>query len=436
MRFRLFITLAGFLLTSCGGGGGPASRLPTQPAPAAEAPSRIEPVPGLETPVEEGEFRVALLLPLTGPNAGLGQAFLAAAQLALFDVDHPNLTILPRDVGDGSRAAEAARAAIGDGAQLILGPIFSQSVQDAGAVARAAHVVLVGFSNDRTIAGNGIYLTGFTPLEEVRRVISYAVAQGHMSLAALIPETPYGDAVASAFRDSVTAAGARISSMVTYPPQRDALFDPVKALADYDRRRQALENELADLRAMGDDDDLAKQELNRLKNRETLGALPFDAVLIPEGGGLLRALSPLLPYYEIDPDTIKFLGTALWDDPSLSREPPLEGAWFAAPPDEMRTRFETRFRSLYGDAPPRIASLAYDAVALSASLGLPRADQLHGQPLPERLLLNPNGFQGIDGIFRFTPAGLAERGLAVKEITKDGIKTISPAPTTFQAQGF
>lgn len=435
MRLPLFITLATFLLASCGGGGGPVSRLPSQPAPAAEAPSSIEPVPG-ETPAEDGEFRIALLLPLTGPNASLGQAFLAAAQLALFDVDHASLTLLPRDVGDGSKAAEAAEAALRDGAQLILGPIFSQSVEKAGAVARAAHVALVGFSNDRTVAGDGVYLTGFTPLEEVRRVISYAVAQGHRSLAALIPETPYGDAVASAFRDSVSAAGARIGGMVTYPPQRDALFDPVKTLADYDRRHQALEAELADLRGLGEDDDLAKQELNRLRHRETLGELPYDAVLIPEGGGLLRALSPLLPYYDIDPDSVKFLGTALWDDPSLSREPPLEGAWFAAPPDETRARFEQRFRSLYGEAPPRIATLAYDAVALAASLGLPRAEQLHGQPLPERLLLNPNGFQGVDGIFRFTPAGLAERGLAVKEITRTGIRTISPAPTTFQTQGF
>jgi outer membrane PBP1 activator LpoA protein len=305
MRFRLFITLAGFLLASCGGGGGPVSRLPTRPETAVEAPSRIEPVPGLGTEVEAGEFRVALLLPLTGPNAGLGQAFLAAAQLALFDVDHPNLTLLPRDVGDSSNVAEVTQAAIRDGAQLILGPIFSQSVQEAGTVARAAHVALVGFSNDRAVAGNGVYLTGFTPLEEVRRVISYAAAHGHRSLAALIPETPYGDAVASAFRESVTAAGARVSSMVTYPPQRDALFEPVKTLADYDSRRQALENELADLKAMGDDDDLAKQELNRLKNRETLGTLPFDAVLIPEGGGLLRALKPLEPYNEIEPETIK-----------------------------------------------------------------------------------------------------------------------------------
>jgi len=435
MRFRLFITLIALLLASCGSGPGPVTSTPGGEGPAAEAPKPIEPLEETIAEPEEGEFRVALLLPLSGPDAGLGQSMLEAAQLALFDVGQPRLVLLPRDVGDGSKAADAAKAAIQEGAQLIIGPVFSRSVKAAGAVARANHVALVGFSNDRSVAGDGVYLTGITPLEVVRRIISYAASRGHGSIAALIPETPYGDAVANAFRLSVQDSGARISSTVTYPPQRDALFEPVKALALYDQRRQALQDEIADLQRFGDDD-LAEQELNRLKNMETLGALPYDALLIPEGGGLLRALSPLLPYYDVDPDRVQFLGTELWDDPSLTREPPLYGAWFAAPPDEMRARFETRFRDLYRTTPPRIASMAYDAVALAASLGLPRAEDLQGAPLPERLLLNPNGFQGIDGIFRFTEAGLAERALAVKQVTKDGIRTISPAPTTFQVRGF
>lgn len=434
---RFFIIVFALLLASCGPEGGPATKAPVAPGAEAQAPADLEAPPLQASPAKPGEFRVALLLPLTGQNADVGKAFLEAAQMALFDIGQPGLILLPRDVGDTpEKAAEAAKAAIADGAQLVLGPVFSQSVAAAGAVARERHIALIGFSNNRSVAGDGIFLTGLTPLEEVRRVIRYAISQGHMSLAALIPETPYGDAVAAAFRDTVQEDGAEVSRMVTYKPQRDALFDPVKDLADYDVRRKALEDEVADLKRFGKDDDLAQEMLDRLKNVETLGDLPFDALLVPEGGSLLRALGPLLPYYEIDPAKVKFLGTDLWDDPALTLEPPLYGAWFAAPPDDARTGFEKRFRGLYGDPPPRIASLAYDAVALAAGLGLPRSNQLKGKPLPEDLLLNKNGFRGLDGIFRFTPDGLTQRGLAVKEIRPDGIVTISPAPTTFQIQGF
>lgn len=443
MRFRLFIIIFGFLLASCGSsppvGTSPQVRAPalaSQPEPSEpRATVRRKPVKRVVTDDAGTSFKVGLLLPLSGPQAELGRAFLQAAQMALFDIGNPSLVLLPRDVGTSPEsAAAAAEAAIVDGAQLILGPVFSQSVVAAGAAAQVNNVPLVGFSNNRSIAGDGIYLTGFTPLEEVRRIVQYAVDKGHRSFAALIPETAYGDAVAAAFRDAVLAADAEISSMVTYPPQGDALFDPVKILADYDVRRQALKDEIADLERFGEDDDLALGVLERLRKLETLGELPYDAVLIPEGGALLRALGPLLPYYEIDPQDVQFLGTALWEDPALVREPPLQGAWFAGPPTDVRADFERRYMALYGDTPPQIATLAYDGIALAASLGLARTEALQGRPLPEDLLLSRNGFQGVDGIFRFSADGLAERGLAVKTFTRDGIRVISPAPTTFQAR--
>lgn len=441
MRLRLCITvwpviLAALWLTACGGGQ-PAEEPPVATAPPASVEEPPESVtPPAKPEAGEPRFKVGLLLPLTGPDRDLGQAFLRAAQMALFDVGNPALELLPRDVGTTPESArQAAQEALNDGAQILLGPIFRQSVTAAGAVARKAGVPLIGFSNDRTVAGNGVFLTGLAPQQEVRRIIQYAAGRNLSRFAALIPETSYGDAVAAAFRRSVQTVNGDLVRTVTYPPEREALFAPVKRLADYDRRRQALKQEIADLRSMGEGDSLAQLRLDDLKARDTLGRLPFDALLIPEGGALLRALVPLLPYYDIDPDAVQFLGTGLWDDPSLRQEPPLIGGWFAAPPRAGRRDFENRYRDIYGAAPPRLATLVYDAMALSATLGLPRLEDLRGRTLPRNLLLNPNGFQGLNGIFRFTAEGMAERGLAVMEITEDGIEVISPAPQSFQALG-
>lgn len=463
MLCRFLIIVFSLLLISCGGGEAP-RRPPVATAPPAEQP----PPPVPEEVVEGiGVFKVGLLLPLTGPGREIGRAFLRSAQMALFDIGDPRLRLLPRDVGaTPEQAAEAAQAALDNGAQLLIGPVFRRSVAAAGAVARQANVPLIGFSNDRLVAGGGVYLTGFAPFQEVRRVIDFAIDQGHRKFAALIPETAYGDAVARAFHQAITAhqpavpaalpaeaglaeaAGGdaepdpdpdpdlvELVSVVTYPPSREGLFEPVKLLADYDARRRAYRQEVADLESFGEDDGLAQEMLEKLEPLETLGELPYDAVLVPEGGALLRALAPLLPYYEIDPATIQFLGTALWDDPSVTREPSLIGGWFAAPPTDRRRAFQRRFAGTYGAAPPRLATLGYDAVALAAILGLERAEELRGRPLPARLLESPNGFQGLEGIFRFAPDGMAERGLAVKEITSEGITVISPAPQTFQAIG-
>jgi len=202
---------------------------------------------------------------------------------------------------------------------------------------------------------------------------------------------------------------------------------PVRSLAAY-QKRMAVHgvNEAAQpIQTSGD-----LSDLQRLQQYQSFGTSPFDAVLLPEGGTLLRALAPLLPYYDVDPHQVKFLGTGLWDDPIIGREPALDGGWFAAPSPDARNAFLTRFSQAYGTSPPRISSLSFDGVALAGSLAkLPR-----GQRFSAATLTSPNGFTGIDGIFRFAPDGGTERGLAVLEVTANGFKVVSPAPTTFEGK--
>ena len=157
---------------------------------------------------------------------------------------------------------------------------------------------------------------------------------------------------------------------------------------------------------------------------------PFNAVLMPVGGENALEIASLLSNYNMPPQTVKRLGTGLFDDPALMVEKNLNGAWFAAPSPRLRTDFEKRFRSTFNETPPRLASLAYDATALAAVLARRGAD---GQPLFDRnSITNPNGFAGIDGIFRFRADGTAERGLAVLEYNNGTMKIIDDAPRTFQ----
>lgn len=103
------------------------------------------------------------------------------------------------------------------------------------------------------------------------------------------------------------------------------------------------------------------------------------------------------------------------------------GAWFAAPPPAARARFVERFRELFGRSPDRLATLAYDAVALAAVLARGEVPD----PYARARLENPDGFAGVDGIFRLTETGTVERGLAVLEVRRDAPLEIDPAPTSF-----
>src|SRR5260370_11821456 len=153
-------------------------------------------------------------------------------------------------------------------------------------------------------------------------------------------------------------------------------------------------------------------------------AAAFDAVLLPEGGAKLKQIAAQVKGTGGNAKPLQLLGSGLWDTPDIGGDPALVGGWFASSPPEARQDFERRFSATYGHNPPRLASLGYDAAALAAVLARGQA----GEPVSQQAILNPSGFTGVDGLFRFTPNGLVQRGLAVLEIQPQGTTVVSPAP--------
>jgi hypothetical protein len=162
-----------------------------------------------------------------------------------------------------------------------------------------------------------------------------------------------------------------------------------------------------------------------------LGA-PFDALLLPEGGARLKQIASQVRAAAGNTRSVRLLGSGLWDVPDVGTEPALIGGWFASAPPEARHDFEQRFTATYGHPPPRLASLGYDSAALAAVLARGQA----GEPFSQQAILNPSGFTGVDGLFRFAPNGLVQRGLAVLEVEPQGPVVVSPPPQSFQDVGF
>jgi ABC-type branched-subunit amino acid transport system substrate-binding protein len=398
------------------------------------------------TPEAVPVTKVAILLPLSGPQAGLGRTLLNAAQIALFSLADDSFALLPVDTrGTPEGAVAAVRTALDDGASLILGPVFSAAVAAATALARDAGVQMVSFSNDRSVAGNGVYVMGFTPETQIGRITSFAASRGIRRIAAILPDGAYGDRVEETLRATAAASGTGLADIVRYPVADTQTLTPiVRRLANYDARHRLLLEERQ--KYEGKTDPESVQALKRLQHLDTIGDVDFDAVLIPEGGAALHAIAPLLAFFDIDRRKVRMLGTTQWDDPAVATEPSLFGAWFPAAPPAARRAFEDLYRKTYGEAPSRIAALAYDATALAAVIERRRgaAPRLAagGRPIPApppvfsvEALTATSGFAGVDGIFRPLPSGLVERGLAVMEVENRRFRVVSPAPASFGAPG-
>ncbi len=357
--------------------------MPEAPPPAAPPPA-AQPFDA----VTGGRAKVALLVPLTGPNKPVGQAMLDAANMALFDVSG-DLALMPRDTGgtaDDARAA--AQRALSDGAGLILGPVFSASVAPVREATEGTPVSIIVYSTDATVAGGSVLVMGFLPSQQVERVVGFAKSRGLTKIAALVPDNPYGVAV--------TGALSAIQGKLGLPPPR--------------------------ILTLGRD---AKAQIKSLADD------PPQALLIALGGDQLQQLAPTIAEFTAE-HPLQLLGTGLWDDSGLSQVPALAGGWYAAPVPDNFVDFANRFQHIYNYRPPRIATLAYDSVALATSVARSNGG---ATPFSREVLLQPNGFAGVDGAFRFLPSGLAQRNLAILAVGPNGPTVVDPPPPGFEPVG-
>jgi branched-chain amino acid transport system substrate-binding protein len=366
---------------------------------ALAACSSSPPLAGLplaaEAPDKKPEPQtVALILPLSVAGQGgiIGKSLKQAAELALFDRDSPTVQLMVKDdrgTPEGARAA--AEQAVKDGARLILGPVFAKSVAAVAPVARHANVPVIAFSNDRHVAGNGVYLLGFQVEREVARIVAYAAQHDKRRFAALVAEDALGKLAAQSFKEEVARAGGTIVALEHYPPSANGVLEPMRSISTL-------------LRAAAD------------------GGGAVDALFLPGGQENLETIARLIPQAEIATDKVKLIGTGGMDYPNAGRDAALVGAWYPGSDPRGWSDFAQNYAKSYGQAPPRIASLAFDAVTLAVALaGAPEGRRFGPTELTGR------SFSGVDGSFRLLADGTTERGLAILEVQQFGA-TIIDAP--------
>jgi ABC-type branched-subunit amino acid transport system substrate-binding protein len=355
---------------------------------AAALPSPNEP----GSPEKKQQVKVALLVPMSaqGHTGVIGKSLKQAAELALFERDNPSLQLIIRDdKGTPEGAKAAADEAIKGGAQLILGPLFAKSATAVAPIARQAHVPVVSFSTDRHAGGGGVYLLSFQPAPEVFRVVGYAAQQGKRRFAALVPDDALGKIVGAAFSEAVNRSGGTVVALETYPQSPNGVLEPMRKVS------AAIQAAEAD-------------------------GTPVDALFLPGGQENIELVARLLPQSEINTEKVKLLGTGGMDYPNAGRDARLVGAWYPAPDPRGWSDFSQKYAKTYGQAPPRIASLAYDAVGMAIALSGGGEGQLYGVGQ----LTRSSGFTGVDGAFRLLPDGGTERALAILEVQKFGAGVI------------
>ena len=371
------LALAGTALLAAGCQVIPKADVATTAPPPAPEPSATA------LPTDTGRHRIALLVPLAGDTAAVGQAIANATTMALLDTGADNLRITTYDTAAGIGAA--ASKAIADGNKLILGPLTADAVPAVQMAARPAGVPVIAFANDPGVASPDVFVIGHLPEQSVRRAVQYARGKGAARFAVLAPEGDYGARAVSSLENALRDFGGALS-----------------AKESYTRGNTSIVSAATRLRAAGG----------------------YDTVLIADSARLGVDAAGELGRQS----RTRIIGTELWSGDSAVRTRSLEGALFAAVSDQRYARFADSYAARFGGQPHRVATLGYDAVLLTLRVA---RDWKVGAPFPKNQLYDKGGFLGVDGAFRFARNGVVERALEVREVRGGEVTAVDPAPTGF-----
>jgi branched-chain amino acid transport system substrate-binding protein len=395
-----------------------ASQVPMQSSLPPSA--GIAPMP---MPAQQGRTGgpVALLLPLSGSLAPVGQAMENSVKLAFSSPGAPPLDV--RDTGGTAQgAAAAASGAIAAGDGLILGPLTGPEAAAVRPIAAQADINILAFTNDGALATTGLWPLGISPGQQVRRVVGYAADQGRTRIAALLPSSAFGRLMGQAVTAEAATLGEPQPQLTYFGQSFGGLNQSVRALTQFNSRGAEIEAKIRKARAQ--DNEAGRIEAAKL-SRQPIPPPPFDTLLIGATGERLAEIGTLLPYYDAGPPQVQLLGPMLWaqDAKGMAAHGALLGALYAAPDPSARTAFVQRYQALNGGAtPPSVADIAFDAAAIAVL-----AAHEGGYTLP--VLTNPSGFTGTDGLLQLEPDGKVRRGLAVFKIEPGGPQIVSPAPS-------
>ncbi|MEP5732108.1 MAG: penicillin-binding protein activator [Sulfitobacter sp.] len=344
---------------------------------------------------------VALLVPRGGSASDdlLAKNLENAARLAIRDLDGVQIDLrVYGTAGNASTAASQAAQAVGEGAKIIIGPVYGEAANSAGVAVAAAGVNVLSFSNNPTIAGGNVFVLGPTFANTANRMVGYAKRNGKDRIVILHAQDVAGQLGRNAIQQAISANGATLSGTVDYALSQESVTAAVP------RVKAALDS--TDANAL-------------FLTTNSASALPLFAQLLPEAG--------------VQAATTQYIGLTRWDIPPQTLDlPGVQGGWFALPDPGATGAFRQKYSAAYGSQPHPLAGLAFDGIAAIGALAQSgKANALSGASLTQGA-----GFRGASGIFRLRRDGTNDRGLAIASIRNKSVVVIENAPQAFGGAGF
>ena len=340
-----------------------------------------------ENNLENSNFlKIGVLLPLSGKFKGIGESFLKAIQLALYDISNEDVKIYPKDnKGNALNSYLSAKEFEEQGINIVIGPIFFENLERLGEINK---ITFISFTNQTKDIPKNTIAFGINIESQIDALKKYFNEIKVSKTLLLSPKSEFSYQSESVAKKDVL----KFYRTYFYDANPKTITGEIEKITRYRERKKDLERRIKIL----EKSDLYKDknELKKLKQMHTLGEVNFDSVVVIDFGERLKSVLTSFMFSDVLSDKVDFFTINQWFDETFFNENAMQNLHFPSIDFENLKKFNKKFFNTFNEKSNKVSILAYDALGLiyycwSNNNFQFKQDQLY----------NKKGFKGLHGEF-------------------------------------
>ena len=330
-------------------------------------------------------LNVGVLLPLSGKFQDIGESFLKAIQLALYDISNANIKIYPKDnKGNSLDTYQSAKEFEDMGIKIVIGPIFYENLERLDEI---NNVTFISLTNNTKNIHNNVIAFGININSQIDVLKKYFNEIKISKTLLLSPKTQFLDQT-----ENFEESELKLYEIFFYDTSPKKITSEIERLTKYRERKKDLERRIKILEKS--DIYKHKQELKQLEQMHTLGKVSFDSVIVVDFGERLKSVLTSFIFSDVTSDKVNFFTVNQWFDKTFFNENALQNLHFPAIDYDNLNKFNNKFLKAFNEKPNEVSILAYDALGLIYYCWFNNNFQFKKDQL-----FNKKGFKGLQGKF-------------------------------------
>ena len=340
----------------------------------------------LEKVLAEQKIKIGLLVPLTGKNSEIGQSIIKSTRLAINQINNLSIEIIPRDTGSNPETTlRSAKELSASGVKIVIGPVFNKNLIY---LDELNELTFLSLTNKSDNGSKNIINAGINAASQLKAIKKFIQLNKIKKTIFLIPDVDYKDEV----KRAISISKIRVIKNYIYNTDPTKLTQQIEKITDYKIRKQNLEDEIKRLEKS--DENSKELLIERLKKRDTLGSVNFDAIIIADFDESLKSVTTSLLYTDVSPKEKYFITLNQWFDESLLKEKSSQPLYFPSINKKNYEDFSLEYFRIYNQYPNQLSFLSFDLIGLVYYLILQNESVID-----EKIFIKKTLFKGKVGIF-------------------------------------